>query len=67
MSKHDDKLEQKSPAKTEIGVLDDNDLEKVTGGDNAVVLQHEPVTGQQYKTVGLGMRKSAGGNVTGSF
>lgn len=45
MSKHDDKLEQKSPAKPEIGALDDNDLEKVTGGDNAVVLQHEPVTG----------------------
>jgi hypothetical protein len=66
MSKYDETLEQKSPAKTEIGALDDTDLEKVTGGDNTVVLQHEPVTGQ-YKTVGLGMRKSAGGNVTGSF
>jgi hypothetical protein len=66
MSKHDETLEQKSPAKTEIDALDDTDLEKVTGGDNTVVLQHEPVTGQ-YKTVGLGMRKSAGGNVTGSF
>ena len=39
MSKHDDKLEQKSPAKPEIrkgsGALDDQDLEKVTGGDKA--------------------------------
>jgi hypothetical protein len=36
MSKHDEKLEQKSPAKTEIsGALDDKDLEKVTGGDKA--------------------------------
>ena len=43
MSKHDDKLEQKSPAKPEISALDDNDLQKVTGGD--VVLQHEKVTG----------------------
>ena len=47
MSKHDDKLEQKSPAKPEISALDDTDLEKVTGGDSAVVLQHEPVTGQK--------------------
>jgi hypothetical protein len=65
MSKHDDNLEQKSPAKSEVSALDDRDLEKVTGGDNTVVLQHEPVTGQ-YKTVGLGMRKSAGGDATGS-
>jgi hypothetical protein len=49
----DDKLEQKSPAKNEIGALDDTDLEKVTGGDAAVVLQHEPVTGQ--KTVSKGI------------
>jgi hypothetical protein len=39
MSKHQDKLEQKSSAKSEIrkdrGVLDDQDLEKVTGGDKA--------------------------------
>jgi hypothetical protein len=38
MSKHEDKLEQKSPAKPEIrgsGALDDKDLEKVTGGDKA--------------------------------
>jgi hypothetical protein len=39
MSKHEDKLEQKSPAKPEIrkgsGALDDQDLEKVTGGDKA--------------------------------
>ena len=38
MSKHQDKPEQKSPAKPEIkggGVLDDTDLEKVTGGDKA--------------------------------
>ena len=38
MSKHEDKLEQKSAAKTEIkgsGALDDKDLEKVTGGDKA--------------------------------
>ena len=54
MSKHEDKLEQKSPATTEIsGALDDTDLEKVTGGDAAVVLQHEPVTGQ--KTVSKGI------------
>jgi hypothetical protein len=36
MSKHDEKLGQKSPAKPEIkkegGALDENDLEKVTGG-----------------------------------
>jgi hypothetical protein len=43
MSKHDEKLEQKSPAKPEINALDDNDLAKVTGGD--VVLRHEKVTG----------------------
>jgi hypothetical protein len=36
MSKHENKLVQKSPAKTEIsGALDDNDLKKVTGGDKA--------------------------------
>jgi hypothetical protein len=36
MSKQENKLVQKSPAKTEIsGALDDNDLEKVTGGDKA--------------------------------
>ena len=39
MSKHEDKLEHKSPAKAEIkkdsGALDDKDLEKVTGGDKA--------------------------------
>ena len=43
MGKHDEKLEQKFPAKPEISALDDNDLQKVTGGD--VVLQHEKVTG----------------------
>ena len=35
MSKQDEKLEQKSPAKSEIkcsGALHDMDLEKVTGG-----------------------------------
>jgi hypothetical protein len=36
MSKHDEKLEQKSAVKSEInGALDDKDLEKVTGGDKA--------------------------------
>ncbi len=39
MSKHQDKLEQKSLAKSEIrkdrGALGDQDLEKVTGGDKA--------------------------------
>jgi hypothetical protein len=39
MSKHQDKLQQKSPAKPEIdndrGALDDQDLAKVTGGDKA--------------------------------
>ena len=36
MSNRENKLVQKSPAKTEIsGALDDNDLEKVTGGDKA--------------------------------
>jgi hypothetical protein len=60
MSKHDDdKLEQKSPAKSEVGALDDTDLEKVTGGDSACG------TGQHFKTVGLGMRKSAGGDASG--
>lgn len=39
MSKQDEKLE-----KTEINALDDNDLEKATGGDK-VTLQHEKVTG----------------------
>jgi hypothetical protein len=60
MSKHDEKLAQKSPAKPEISApLDENDLDKVTGGDNTAVLQHECVA-DQYKTVGLGMRKSGG-------
>jgi hypothetical protein len=46
MSKHDEKLQQKSPVKTEaVSALDDKDLERVTGGDKAVVLQHEKVTG----------------------
>ena len=59
MSKHDEKLEQKSPSTTEIsGALDDKNLENVTGGDNTVVLQHERVTGQT--NAGLGLRKSAG-------
>lgn len=36
MSKRDEKLEQKSSATVEIsGALEDNDLEKVTGGDKA--------------------------------
>lgn len=39
MSKHQDKLERKSSAKSEIrkdrGALDDQDLDKVTGGDKA--------------------------------
>ena len=39
MSKHHNKLQQKSPAKPEIdndcGALDDRDLAKVTGGDKA--------------------------------
>jgi hypothetical protein len=36
MSKHENKRIQKSRAKTEIsGALDDNDLEKVTGGGKA--------------------------------
>lgn len=36
MTKHENKLVQKSPAKTEIsGALEDNDLKKVTGGDKA--------------------------------
>jgi hypothetical protein len=35
-SKHENRLVQKSRAKTEIsGALDDNDLEKVTGGGKA--------------------------------
>ena len=54
-----DGLDNREP---EIGALADTDLEKVTGGDNT--LQHEAVTGQA-KTVGLGLRKSAGGNVSG--
>jgi hypothetical protein len=46
MRKHDEKLEQKSTAKTEIsGALDDKDLEKVTGGDKTVVQRHEKATG----------------------
>jgi len=46
MSKQDKKLEQKSPAKTEIsGALDEKDLEKVTGGDKAVTPEHEKATG----------------------
>ena len=39
MSKHQNKLQQKSPAKPEIdndrGALDDQDLARVTGGDKA--------------------------------
>ena len=36
MSKHENKLMQKSRAKTEIsGALDDNNLDKVTGGGKA--------------------------------
>ena len=40
MSKQDEKLEQKSPEKSEIkcsGALHDTDLEKVTGGDKTKV------------------------------
>jgi hypothetical protein len=50
MSKHQNKLQQKSPAKPEIdndrGALDDQDLAKVTGGDKASPqgLPHEAVT-----------------------
>jgi hypothetical protein len=63
MSKHDEKLEQKSSAKFEIsGPLDDKDLEKVSGGDSTVV-QHEQVTGQ--REVGVGLRKSAGNTASG--
>ena len=41
MSKHDEKLEQKSPAKHVIsGALDDKDLETVTGGGKAVKVTH---------------------------
>jgi hypothetical protein len=44
MSKHDEKLEQKSPAKPVIkkgsGALDDKDLEKVNGG---VTLNYEKI------------------------
>jgi hypothetical protein len=68
MIKHDEKLEQKSPAKTEIsGALDENDLDKVSGGDSTVV--HEHVTSQTkgFAMVGLGMRKSAGNSATGIF
>jgi hypothetical protein len=43
MSKHENKLVQKSPAKTGISsALDDNDLEKVTGGDKASPKQTFP-------------------------
>jgi len=50
MSKHQDKLEQKSLAKSEIrkdrGALDDQDLANVTGGDKGVpkVFPRETVT-----------------------
>jgi hypothetical protein len=48
MSKHQDKLEQKSPAKPEIkngsGALDDQDLEQVTGGDKKVTGRDKGVT-----------------------
>ena len=40
-------IDQKSPAKPEMSALDDTDLEKVTGGDNAVVLEHEPEASQK--------------------
>jgi len=43
MSKHENRLVQKSPAKTEIsGALDDNGLEQVTGGDKASPKQTFP-------------------------
>jgi hypothetical protein len=48
MSKHEEKLERKSPAKPEIrkgsGALDDQDLEKVTGGDKKVTGRDKGVT-----------------------
>jgi hypothetical protein len=44
MSKHQDKLERKSPAKPEIekgsAALDENDLEKVTGGQISIPFRH---------------------------
>ena len=48
MSKHEDKLEQKSSAKSEIrkgsGAIDDQDLEKVTGGDKKMTRGDKGVT-----------------------
>jgi hypothetical protein len=42
MSKHDEKLEHKSPAQHEIsGALDDKDIEMVTGGDKTVKVTHK--------------------------
>ena len=44
MSKHQDKLERKSPTKPEIekgsAALDENDLEKVTGGQISIPFRH---------------------------
>jgi hypothetical protein len=51
MSKHDEKLDHGSTVEHRIiGALDDKDLDKVTGGDKTVVLQHEKVTGGSTPT-----------------
>jgi type VI protein secretion system component Hcp len=43
MSKHENKLIQKSRTKTEIsGAIDDNDLDKVTGGGKASPKETSP-------------------------
>ena len=51
MSKHDEKLDHGSTVEHRIiDALDDKDLDKVTGGDKTVVLQHEKVTGGSTPT-----------------
>ena len=40
MTRHDEKLEQKSPANPEISALDDDDLDKVTGGKETVTFEY---------------------------
>jgi hypothetical protein len=55
MSKRDEKLDQGSSAAHQIsGALDDQDLEKVTGGDKAVKVNHDDASPKETVTFTYG-------------
>jgi hypothetical protein len=55
LSKHDEKLDHRSPAAHQISssVLDDKDLAKVAGGDKAVKVTHDDYP-KEMVTFGMG-------------